>query len=122
MRYSHILFGIISGQRLKNGTADHLYYHRGVVLVVLDVLQLEEIERDLIVNQLPIGGTFRIKRLSGRTTSSGKLFEVFSPFFVKRFLIFHESEAHVIEQPIQFNHLSVPVSVLVITDLGSRAW
>ncbi len=53
---------VILSERQEDGVADEFDGDGGIVFVALDFIVFEKVEADLIVDELPVGGVFRIER------------------------------------------------------------
>jgi len=111
--HAHVLGRVVVGERLEQSASDQFHIHGGVVPVALDAVQLEQLEPDLVVDETPVGGVFRLKRSEGRL-----LVEVLAPGDIGAALFRHAGRTYVIEQGIERDLFSgLGVHVKVVTDL-----
>ena len=91
---------VILGERQEQRVADQFHDDGGIVFVALNVIELEEVEADLIVYQLPIGGVFRVHCRRRRL-----FVESFAPVGVELALLGDGFQTEIVQLGIQSDRL-----------------
>ncbi len=112
---THVVRRVALRERQEQRAADQLDRNRGVVAVILNFVEFEQVEADLIVNELPIGGVLGTER---RERSLGA--KAFAPAGVERALRVHGLQAQVVELRVELDLLArLRIHVNVISGLRS---
>ncbi len=83
--------------------------------VIVNLVEFEEVQADLVVDELPVGGVLRAER--GERSFGAK---PLAPACVERALLVHRFQAHVVELGVEFDFLArLRVDVDVISGSGS---
>ena len=99
--HAHFLRRVLLRQRQKQAVADQLHVAGGIVLVVLDLFELQQVERDLIVDQAEVGGVLRIQRGDRRLG-----LEALPPLAIELLLRRHACGADVVELRVKIDRLA----------------
>ena len=87
---------VVVSERLKERSSKQFYVDGGIVAVILNLIELKEVQRDLIVDQMPICGVFGIE--GGNRTF---LVEALAPLRIKIPLGRVASGTYIIEKGIE---------------------
>ena len=81
--------------------------------IIVNPVEFEQVQADLIVNKLPVGGVLRIERGERRLDAKS-----LAPAGVKFALLVHRLQAHVVELGVEFDFLArFRINVDVISGL-----
>ena len=111
--HANFLRRVLLRQRQKQPVADQLHVSRRVVLVILDLVELEQVERDLVVDQAVVGGVLRVQTRDRRLG-----LKALSPLAIELLLGGNSLRAHVVELRVEIDRLAgLGIEMLVVTSL-----
>jgi hypothetical protein len=114
VREANIFGGIFLSEREKESVSDEFDVDGGIVFVVLNCVEFEEIEGDLVVEETEVGSVLRVERVDGSF-----LLKTGAPVTIKLLLEGHGLWTDVVELGVECNQLAgFGIGMLVIARAG----